>query len=102
MRRPHDDPTYLRNRARLKRRASLTGEPCWRCGLPIDYTAQRGDPRAFTAGHVLAVADGGSHDLTNLEPEHARCNASTGGQLGNARRWQNTRPVEVRVPSRDW
>lgn len=49
------------------------GDTCWRCG----------GPGAESVGHIVPVCLGGSHDLSNLRPEHSRCNSSAGASLGN-------------------
>lgn len=105
--RPHDHPTYIRNRARLKATARATHAPCARCGQPINYdAASHLDPRAFTAGHRIAVADGGTHDPVNLQAEHRACNLGAGGHLGNTRRWGTPAPPQATSAplrtSRDW
>lgn len=50
---------------------------CPKCGLLI-YPDQ-----AWDIGHQQDQALGGSNDLSNLHPEHARCNRSAGGHLGH-------------------
>ena len=47
--------------------------PCYCCGRQIENTA-------FEAGHVKAVALGGSNDLSNLRPICSVCNKSMGVQ----------------------
>ena len=98
--RPHDDPVYRANRAILKRTSKRYAEPCARCGEPIDYSAHYLEPSAFTAGHIVAVVDGGTHQLSNLRAEHRGCNLAAGGRAGNRRRWQPSAPTWV--PSRQW
>ena len=101
MGRPHDSPEYRANRGTLKRTARQHDLPCSRCGEPIDYAAHYLAPHAFTAGHIVAVVDGGSHALSNLRPEHRACNLAAGGQAGNARRWAR-HPATEWIPSRAW
>ena len=48
------------------------GRACYRCG---GY--------ANTVDHVVPVALGGTHALSNLRPACGRCNSSTGASLGN-------------------
>jgi 5-methylcytosine-specific restriction endonuclease McrA len=56
---------YERNRAIV-----LEGAPaCVYCGAP-----------ATTADHVVAVANGGGHELANLVPACGRCNARKGAR----------------------
>jgi 5-methylcytosine-specific restriction endonuclease McrA len=50
---------------------------CARCGKP----EMPDDP--LTAGHIVAVIDGGSSRLDNLQAEHASCNSRAGAERGN-------------------
>ena len=84
----HQHPEYRRNRATLRRWATITQAPCARCGRPILYTAPPTHPLAFTAGHITAVLHGGTHHPDNLRPEHRRCNTSHGATIGNQARAQ--------------
>lgn len=74
------DRRYRANRARI-----LKGAPvCWICGkrintaepqFTVDENGRRQlNPNAPTADHVIAVAKGGSDELSNLRPSHALCN----------------------------
>jgi len=68
------------------------GHACWRCGA-----------WAGTVDHVVAVALGGTHALSNLRPACQKCNSSTGASLGN--RLGGPRGNRRRGPrrtSRDW
>lgn len=85
------DPEYQRNRKIVRARR----DDCARCGGPIDYSAQRG-PWAFHCGHVVARAEGGSHELANLQAEHAKCSVDHGARLGARRRYG---PLRSRRPS---
>lgn len=102
----HDDPVYLRNRRTLKRDARNRDTPCARCGQGIDWSAHWLNPFAFTAGHIVAMVYGGSHDLSNLQPEHRMCNLRDGSAIGNQRKRQATTTPPPRrfgaVTSRDW
>ena len=48
------------------------GRTCWRCGA-----------YANSVDHLVPVALGGTHDLSNLLPACSRCNSSAGASLGN-------------------
>jgi hypothetical protein len=78
---------YKRNRAILRAR----GDPCARCGGEIDYASprysvvngrRRENPWSYDCGHVVAVALGGTEELSNLQAEHVRCSRTSGGRLG--------------------
>jgi hypothetical protein len=96
MTRLHNHPIYRANSATLKRSARNTQAPCARCGQDIDYTAHWNTPRAFTAGHIIDAANGGTHHLDNLQPEHRACNLRAGAKLGatrrEAKRWTRQPP----------
>jgi hypothetical protein len=53
---------------------------CYRCG---GY--------ANSVDHVVPVALGGTHALSNLRPACSRCNSSTGASMGN--RLRPARPM---------
>jgi hypothetical protein len=85
------DRTYMRNRAiiRAQRR------PCARCGKPIDYDQpywwivngrRKVNPWSFHCGHIVARINGGTHDLANLQAEHAGCSIRAGAREANRRR----------------
>jgi hypothetical protein len=38
----------------------------------------------WQVGHIIDDALGGAMDMSNVGPEHPRCNASSGGKLGAA------------------
>lgn len=69
-------------------------QPCRRCGQPIDYDAEDGQPAAFNAGHIKSWVDHPElrEDPANLQPEHARC--------GKSAQQSDARPLGV--TSRDW
>lgn len=80
---------YERAKATVKRNA----ERCWRCGRPLDPAALRGQPGFVTVGHVLAIEDGGTNDLSNLAPECEKCNYGDGAARTNRKRRGETNTV---------
>ena len=64
------------------------GWPCRRCGQPIPPNNraawQLGHPNDMTTGPTL---------LTDLEPEHARCNTRAGAAAGNHARAGTNEPT---------
>lgn len=48
---------------------------CRICGGSVDPTARWPNPLAASVDHVIARADGGSDDPSNLQLAHMRCNA---------------------------
>ena len=97
------DPTYVRNRViiRAQRR------PCARCGGPIAYdepywlitiTGRRKvNPRAFHCGHIVSRNRGGSHTLSNLQPEHAGCSIRSGARESNGQNGHTIKRIEADV-----
>ena len=74
--------------------------PCARCGGPIDYDGPRFlfvrgkrklNPRSLVVGHKTSRhqarrngwTDAQINDLSNTQPECARCSASSGAKYGN-------------------
>ena len=94
------DPEYMRNRAiiRAQRRR------CARCGGRIAYDEpywwivngqRKVNPQAFHCGHIRSRINGGTHELTNLQAEHAGCSIRAGAREANQRRRLKTAPVVV-------
>lgn len=77
----HRHPLYLRNaRAiRAETNAKLKAGvpvPCIGCGQPIT------PDQRFDIGHRVDASRGGTHDRTNLGPQHRRENRAAGGRIG--------------------
>jgi hypothetical protein len=51
---------------------------CHLCGLAIQQALRHPDPMSASLDHVIARADGGSHDWTNLRATHLACNVRRG------------------------
>jgi len=54
------------------------GWMCQLCGQPVDRDACVPDPRAPTLDHVVALANGGTHEPSNVQLACFRCNCSKG------------------------
>lgn len=67
--------------------ASRLPLPCRRCPYPVLPTQR------WQVGHIVDRSLGGTDDVSNQWPEHARCNESAGGKLGAAK-------TNARRPSR--
>lgn len=66
------------------------GNRCAKCLGYIDLTLTHPHPRRLSVGHQLPRSRGGSDDISNLRPEHLRCNLAAGDRLGpspTARPW---------------
>lgn len=93
----HKDPEYLRNREIV-----LAGKPaCHACHKPMLYADDFPDgqrhqwwlhPMAATVDHIILVADGGTHALSNLRPMHRSCNSKR-----NRRHHKVVRPFRERL-----
>lgn len=64
-------------RARIRR----SKPACHICGQPIDYTLEWPDPRSFVVDHIVPIAKGGRHDLSNAAAAHADCNSKKRARL---------------------
>ena len=94
------DPRSTQRFARIRQRwyhwGATNNTPCARCGQPIDYTQTGNHPQAPNLGHIIEIDRGiNPYDETNMQLEHARCNASAGATYGNRKR-RNTRPQSRR------
>jgi hypothetical protein len=102
---PSDDPR-LKTPARKALRATVAKEcgPCWRCGLPIDYSLPWPHLRSYVLDEIISRDDGGDPlDPQNVAPAHLDCNARAGAAITNRkrrfRRWGAPTPLNA---SRDW
>ena len=71
-------PARKRNYAVINRARAIyqrTKPNCYICGLPIDYTAGRTDPRSLTVDHIVPFSKGGSDTLDNYQPACRDCNS---------------------------
>jgi 5-methylcytosine-specific restriction endonuclease McrA len=66
---PYKSPQFRHNRLAV---LNAAGWRCQICGKP-----------ANTADHVLPLALGGTHDVSNLRPLCRRCNSRLGAELTN-------------------
>ncbi|MEU3613516.1 HNH endonuclease [Streptomyces sp. NPDC006872] len=55
---------------------------CQLCRLPIDSTIAWPDPQSPSIDHVVPLAKGGEHSMTNVQAAHVGCNSRKGDQLG--------------------
>lgn len=53
---------------------------CQLCGDPIDRTAKAPAPMAPTIDHVVALANGGTHEPSNVQAAHFQCNCVKGSR----------------------
>lgn len=88
---PRQSYAYRQIRNALRKRR----HPCYICGLPIDYTAPKGEPLSFTADHVLPIATHRDKalDPTNIKAAHFQC---------NNRKQDGPAAPEIGTTSRSW
>lgn len=98
----------LKSGARLRCLAIVRarGEPCCRCGRPINYQlrhrAGRPNPAAFVGDEIISRRDGGDPtDPANVRAAHHRCNAQAGARVTNAIR-RAQRATEPTLVLDDW
>lgn len=87
--------TYRKSRAELLARTKQIDAPCAVCGGAFRWDVIWHHSKAFTAGHIIPVVEGGSDDIENLRPEHHGCNTSAGARLGLAIAARTGRPSNV-------
>ena len=84
-------------RSRAARKAILylveQGAPCSKCGQPVRLDQH------WHADHLVPRVYGGSDEIGNLWPAHAKCNMADGGRIGS--RHRATRRDPVRNPNDD-
>ena len=96
--RRHESPAMARRAAKERRRARKQGAfvadvnrrdvyerdewTCQLCGQPVDPEATVPEPTAPTIDHVLALANGGTHEPGNVQLAHFLCNALKGDRQG--------------------
>ncbi len=87
--REREEPTMPRDprRANGSRRTATMrwlraqARPCHICGMPIDYGAQAGEPRAYECDELVPVSRGGSpYDHGNVDAAHRCCNSWRGAK----------------------
>lgn len=75
MGRPYDGTAYRKRREALKRKCMAENTPCYLCGKPINFLADRKAGDSFEAEHVESLHRGGKA-LGLLLPSHKSCNGS--------------------------
>lgn len=86
---------YVVNRNFLRDETKKAEGVCAKCRRPFLWDVVFHHPLAFTAGHIIDAAEGGSDEIDNLEPQHWSCNTSAGGRLGNERKRRDRQPQTV-------
>ncbi len=74
--------------ARMREHVRRRGGNCHICGQPIDYTipyylpgTRSPNPEAYVADHVVPIAKGGAHDLSNGRAAHVAWNSKKRARL---------------------
>ena len=66
------------------------GWDCHICKDPIPKDVDRLHPLYLNLDHVVPLAHGGDHLLSNLRPSHASCNKQKSAKLDG---WENVKPI---------
>lgn len=56
------------------------GYRCQLCGRPLAMHLKPPHPKAPTVDHILPLAGGGAHTLSNVQSAHFQCNSSKGAR----------------------
>lgn len=77
---------YALERTTGARQTGINYESLWTgsCGIctePMDRGLPRGDRLSPTIDHIVPLAKGGSHELSNLQWAHMACNAGKGARV---------------------
>ena len=87
-----DDKREAKHRRRAMERAAFVAPvvrrhvyardnyTCQLCGEPLDMSATVPHPLAPTIDHIVALANGGTHEPANVQSAHYRCNAVKGAR----------------------
>jgi hypothetical protein len=73
-------------RDRDRKAIARTKAPCGICGGEIDYTLKSPAPDSFEVDHILAIANGGTDELSNKQAAHRRCNRAKWHNIAAPRR----------------
>jgi 5-methylcytosine-specific restriction endonuclease McrA len=84
---------YRRNRTECLRRAN------WKCQLRIGNVCVGS---ATQADHIVAVADGGGNEVSNLRAACGPCHAARTAGQGNDARWANRSSDPPPSPRTAW
>lgn len=58
----------------VERLRARDGDLCWLCNQPIDFSATRNTPSAWSVEHLILASRGGPSTLENLTLCHPGCN----------------------------
>lgn len=80
--RVHKQYRYQKLRKAFRVLCAQRQSPCWRCGVPIDYTAPALASNAFELDHAepVSIAPHLAYETSNFRPSCSRCNRSRGAK----------------------
>lgn len=76
---------YAKYKMSTRELAARDGTDCGICGSPVDMTLTRADSlQCPSVDHIVPRALGGSHEPSNLQLTHLRCNMAKSDRLGTS------------------
>jgi 5-methylcytosine-specific restriction endonuclease McrA len=98
---PRHTTRWQQIRKRVIDRARHRGDPCFRCGQPINYTLSGRHPYGPTVDHILSIAEHPeyAYNETLLAVSHRQCNLRYGASLGGKRLAAKRAALNGRTPT---
>jgi 5-methylcytosine-specific restriction endonuclease McrA len=98
---PRHTVRWQQIRKRVIDRARYRGDPCHRCGQPINYTLSGRHMWGATVDHVYSIAEHPelTYTETLLAVSHRRCNLRNGASLGGKRLAAKRAALNGRTPT---
>lgn len=76
---------YRKYKMSVRELAKRDGTDCGICGSPVDMTLTRSDGlHCPSVDHIIPRSRGGSHDPSNLQLAHLRCNMAKSDRVGTS------------------
>jgi 5-methylcytosine-specific restriction endonuclease McrA len=97
---PRHTVQWQQIRKRIIAWARYRGDPCFRCGQPIDYRLSGRHPFGATVDHVLSIAEHPELAFVEslLKVSHRTCNLRYGASLGGKRLAAKRAALNGRTP----
>lgn len=90
-------PSSLNSRRRgtkIQKLLEKYGNKCWICKGQFGDKSSSNDLFSITIDHVIRLADGGTHDISNLRLAHKMCNEKRGHNMEMKARKMRTETEE--------
>lgn len=77
---------YRKQRLAFKAQGQADDEPCWICGMGIDYRLDHTDPQGWQLDHMYPRSTHPEHaeDPANYRHSHSACNNRRGNKMIDA------------------